>query len=503
MPPAAGLILAGLVAVAGAAGCARPAARVDRLDATARPGTATPWVVPAATTTAHPTHGAMIDRSRAIPLQDAPALTAAPTLAIDPAAEAPALAVSDQLGGEVQLLGSIDGDPLAAVGPRILRFGGHGGWSTNITATSPVLPGMPKALAVFGRRAVVATTRGLTVLDLDSDPMRIFSNLALGEVFAVAMHGSTALALPVDGYDPKGRLVLVDLEDPAQPRILRTVGLPTSAHRIAVFGDTVFLSPGRADPIVLDLTVPDRPVLLRSGPWPWPKDGPPEIRHFQKEGQYLLVVDQPASDDADRRCLYLFTVDDGGNPTLVQTDTCPFGSVQWAHIVGRMVVLRYDHRTDVLRIGEPRERKSLDEVFGNRFDYYPLSKTTAIRVGDDVLVAPIHSYAIGRVDALRITVAGDGKLTHPAINGNSIDLQVRSVRSFDSVVAEDDTLAAVTGQGSVAGSALEWLQLTDHGTIEQVGDSLPVDLAAAGSHVYVAAGWAGLIVLTAEQSTGD
>ena len=31
----------------------------------------------------------------------------------------------------------------------------------------------------------------------------------------------------------------------------------------------------------------------------------------------------------------------------------------------------------------------------------------------------------------------------------------------------------------------------------------PVDLAAAGSHVYVAAGWAGLIVLTAEESTGD
>jgi hypothetical protein len=460
-------LLAGLVIMSGVAACSRPSAETDR----------------AVATNARPTPGVVIDRSGATRLPDPVLPTAEPTFAIDRAAKAPALTVTDQLGGEVRLLGGVDEDLLAGVGPRIVRFGSPQ-WdgTTEAISASPVLLGMPTNLAVFGHHAVVGTAHGLVVLDLDTKPMAVLGSFPLDPVFSVAMHGDTALALVGGYYERGGRMVVLDVSKPTAPRIVRTVGFPGVVSDINVFGDTAFVRDQDGQLVVLDLAESSGPTVLRSGPWPWMRARSPlTITDLEVTDAYLLVVVGRGSMAVNRHCLFVFSLADDASPTLVHTDTCLHEvrdaddvvsneGVQWAHIVGNTVFVRRGGRMDAVRIGDPAARTSVDEAFDLRQGFYALASTTATRVGRDLIVAPRgDSVYDGRLEALRIKASCCQPYPGPpALETEMLDLKVRSARSYLSVAAEGETVAAITRSEYGFESGLDWLSMGAGGELERV-----------------------------------
>ncbi|HUG29913.1 MAG TPA: hypothetical protein VMQ65_05305, partial [Candidatus Limnocylindria bacterium] len=170
-----------------------------------------------------------------------------------------ALDVIGQLGGHPHAVAS-QGDRLyVGVGPRVLVF------ETTPTlrqvATSPLLPGIVKGLAVRDRLLAAALgSSGLALLDLGSDAPTLMSTLTLeGSARAVDLGDGVAYVAA-----EQGGLVTVDVRDASQPRALATALDDGSVLGVTATAGTLLVAAGEAGLIVLDLSDPGAPSVAGS-----------------------------------------------------------------------------------------------------------------------------------------------------------------------------------------------------------------------------------------------
>lgn len=167
-----------------------------------------------------------------------------------------ALDVIGQLGGHPHAV-AVQGDRLyLGVGPRVLVF------ATTPTmrqvATSPLLPGIVKGLAVRGHLlAATLGTSGLALLDLRSDAPTLLSTLPLrGSARAVDMGDGVAYVAA-----EQAGLITVDVRDASRPRSLGRALKDRNVLGVTATTGTLLVTAGEAGLIVLDLSDAGTPTV--------------------------------------------------------------------------------------------------------------------------------------------------------------------------------------------------------------------------------------------------
>ncbi|MGH2380657.1 MAG: hypothetical protein ACRDG7_05490 [Candidatus Limnocylindria bacterium] len=170
-----------------------------------------------------------------------------------------ALDVIGQLGGHPHAV-AFGGDRLyVGVGPRVLVF------ETTPTlrqvATSPLLPGIVKGLAVRDRLLAAALgTSGLALLDLGTDAPMLTGTLALeGSARAVDLGDSVAYVAAEEGG-----LVTVDVRDPSHPQAIGTALDDRNVLGLTATAGTLLVAAGEAGVIALELSNPGTPAMVGS-----------------------------------------------------------------------------------------------------------------------------------------------------------------------------------------------------------------------------------------------
>jgi len=128
-------------------------------------------------------------------------------------------------------------------------------------ATSPMLPGIVKGLTVGeGLLAVALGSSGLALLDLGSDPPELTSTLPLeGSARGVAIADDVAY-VAAEG----GGLHVVDVSDPAQPRVLATALDDLDVLGVRATVGAILVAAGEAGLIALDVSNAGEPAVASS-----------------------------------------------------------------------------------------------------------------------------------------------------------------------------------------------------------------------------------------------
>jgi hypothetical protein len=369
----------------------------------------------------------------------------------------------DQLGGDVRMLGSRDRDLILSVGGRIHRLAVPGGLDLPAIASSDPLPGMPLAYAALGDLDLIATTDGVSFLRQRRDRYEELGHFPLGETKGIAIYGDRAYAISDGGQETE--LAVLKIDGSTQPQLESIWALPGRVESIAIKDGIAFTAGGRHELRVLDLRQADAPRMLLTGTWPWSQRGEdawPSSLSLQ-DGQ-LLVLQPPGSNEEDRRCLFVFALDDALRPRLRQTQSCVYGSVQWYQVVGSHILMRRDETVDVFLLGDENYQETLSNVVGSK-QQNSISRTTAARVGSEIIQAPVADYGNwSHLDALRISVFGQGRMTWNFFSG-----PFKGVQRFESVSSDGDRLAAISPGSAVSDSRIELLRWNGLGLLERIG----------------------------------
>jgi len=154
---------------------------------------------------------------------------------------------------------------LYAVGPALAGAGNTGGLITfDVSGSQPNPVGtllytneVGLAIQVSGVNAFVGLTDSLKVVDVSSasNPTEIAS-LAL-PVNALALSGSNLFVGTSDG-----RLVVVDVSNPAAPNQIGSVSITGLPNRMNVSGTLLFVADGAQGLLIFDVSQPNSPALL-------------------------------------------------------------------------------------------------------------------------------------------------------------------------------------------------------------------------------------------------
>ncbi|MBN2494238.1 MAG: hypothetical protein JXR96_06585 [Deltaproteobacteria bacterium] len=159
-------------------------------------------------------------------------------------------------------------------------------------------------IALDGSRLYAADYHGLMIYDLSgSEPARLASLASRGEARRLAVRDG--LAFIADG---RSGLLIVDVSEPASPRLVSTLPVQDEVLSVAVQGDRAAIGCARIPARIYDLRDPRAWVLLGSLP-----DRASELA-FAPDG--LLIAEQP-SDDPDSALLALYDLRDPRAPALL------------------------------------------------------------------------------------------------------------------------------------------------------------------------------------------
>jgi hypothetical protein len=135
-----------------------------------------------------------------------------------------------------------------------------------LTASHALIADGPDGLVVLDRRNPAAP-REVGHRDLGGDAVRVLAGEAAGDArawLAVLPRGAGAESR-FPGVGRRGaRLVEVDLRDPTRPRVAAELALPAEeAHALARRDGLLLIAAGQAGLLVVDVTEPGRPLLVR------------------------------------------------------------------------------------------------------------------------------------------------------------------------------------------------------------------------------------------------
>lgn len=188
--------------------------------------------------------GASAARGEAAVARPATHSASRPPAAVAASAQPAALALSairDQLGGVTRAVAVSGHVAFVGVGPRVVAVDLTDPAAPSPLGRSEVLPGVVVGIALADGRAYVAAEAagGLRVFDVrDPSDIRALGSLeGIGDARRVAVVGDRAYV----GAGASG-LVIVDVADPAAPRVLGTLGPMAWAAGVQVVGDTAYVT---------------------------------------------------------------------------------------------------------------------------------------------------------------------------------------------------------------------------------------------------------------------